>query len=158
MAAMEPQPTGPEPDVADEALVVTEEYRASPRYWVLAVAGLGATALLLVDMLRGVRWDTVLFAAVGVIGGLWALWMATTRVYVADDGLVVKRFTASYKIDYRQMLSADRQGRVLGVLSILFHPRRADGLIDTEQVGSMLIPALVDQDQLIDLLAQRIPH
>jgi hypothetical protein len=150
----ETEPGNPQ---AEGTLEITKEYRASPRYWVLAIAGLGAAALLLIDLFRGVRWDTALFALIGLVGGLWALWMATTRVYVTDDGLIIKRFTAAYRVDFQQMLGADVQGRFLSVLSIVFHPRLESGLIDTEQVGSMLVPALVDQEQLVELIEHRIP-
>lgn len=144
-------------EIGSDAIEIREEYRASPRYWFLAIGGLAASILLILDLFRGVRWDSLLFAVIGLVGGLWALWMATTRVYVADDGIVVKRFTAAYKIDYQQIRSVDVQGRFLSVLSIVFHPRREDGLIDTDQVGSMLVPALVDQGQLIERLEDKIP-
>lgn len=152
----EPNSLHEEASTEDQS-VVTDEYRASPRYWVLAVGGLGATLLLLIDLFRGARWDTILFAVIGLVGGLWALWMATTRVYVLEDGLLVRRFTALYKVDYQQLLSADVQGRFLGVLSLVYHPRLDNGLIDTDQVGSMLVPALVDQDQLVATIESRIP-
>ena len=140
----------------DPALEVSDEYRASLRYWVLAIGGLGATLLLVFDMFNGASWDEVFFALIGGIGGLWALWMATTRVYVSNQGLIVRRFTAVYQVDYRQILSASIEGRFLGVVSVIFHPRLESGIIDTEQVGSILIPSLVDQGLLIEQLEARI--
>ncbi len=154
---IEPEPRAPEADAAP--IEVSAVYRASPRYWILAVAALGATAVLLFDIVTtGLRWDSALFAAIGLLGGLWALWMATTRVLVTDDGLIIQRFTAMYKIDHQQLLRADVQGRFLGVLSLIYHPRLENGLIDTDQVGSMLVPALVDQQALIERLESRLPR
>lgn len=147
---------GSQDDVAAN-LEVSDEYRASLRYWILAVGGLGATLLLVFDMLNGVTWDEVLFALIGALGGLWALWMATTRVYVSSQGLIVRRFTTVYQVDYQQILSASVGGRFLSVVTIIFHPRLDNGLIDTEQVGSLLVPSLADQEQLIEQLEARIP-
>ncbi len=144
-------------DAQQPPLEVSDEYRVSLRYWVLAIAGLGATLLLIVDMFDRVTWDGVLFAVIGALGGLWALWMATTRVYVSNVGLIVRRFTAVYHVDYQQIVSASVEGRFLSVISVVFHPRLDNGVIDTDQVGSLLIPALVDQEQLIEQLEARIP-
>lgn len=152
-----PVPAGSQESASEPALEVSDEYRASLRYWILAVGGLGATLLLVFDMFNGVTWDEVFFALIGALGGLWALWMATTRVYVSSQGLIVRRFSAVYQVDYQQILSASIEGRFLSVVSIVFHPRLDNGLIDTEQVGSLLVPSLVDQGQLIEQLEARIP-
>ncbi len=147
-------PPGDEADTG--RLQVSDEYRAALRYWVLAIGALGATLLLIFDMFNGVSWDEVFFALIGAIGGVWALWMATTRVYVSNQGLIVRRFTAAYQIDYQQILSASIEGRFLGVVSVVFHPRLDNRLIDTDQVGSILIPSLVDQGQFIEQIEERI--
>ena len=152
-----PAPIQPLSDTPDgPTLDVSDEYRAALRYWVLAIGALGATLLLIFDMFNGVSWDEVIFALIGAIGGVWALWMATTRVYVSNQGLIVRRFTAAYQIDYQQILSASIEGRFLGVVSVVFHPRLDNGLIDTDQVGSILIPSLVDQGQFIEQIEERI--
>lgn len=152
-----PAPIQPLSDTPDgPTLDVSDEYRAALRYWVLAIGALGATLLLIFDMFNGVSWDEAIFALIGAIGGVWALWMATTRVYVSNQGLIVRRFTAAYQIDYQQILSASIEGRFLGVVSVVFHPRLDNGLIDTDQVGSILIPSLVDQGQFIEQIEERI--
>ena len=152
-----PAPIQPLSDTPDgPTLDVSDEYRAALRYWVLAIGALGATLLLIFDMFNGVSWDEAIFALIGAIGGVWALWMSTTRVYVSNQGLIVRRFTAAYQIDYQQILSASIEGRFLGVVSVVFHPRLDNGLIDTDQVGSILIPSLVDQGQFIEQIEERI--
>ena len=152
-----PAPIQPLSDTPDgPTLDVSDEYRAALRYWVLAIGALGATLLLIFDMFNGVSWDEVIFALIGAVGGVWALWMATTRVYVSNQGLIVRRFTAAYQIDYQQILSASIEGRFLGVVSVVFHPRLDNGLIDTDQAGSILIPSLVVQGQFIVHIEERI--
>lgn len=131
-------------------------HTARPAYWVLATLALLATAALLIDMRGGFRWDTVFFAAVGLVGGLWALWMATTRLVLLDEGLLVQRATATYLIDFRQLLRIEPSGRLLGVLALIYHPRRDDGIIDTDAVGSLLVPGVRRQSELLEQVAQRM--
>lgn len=150
----EPADAAPAPEGAE---VVRPEnvHTAMPIYWVMAALALLAAVALVIDMRSGLRWDTVLFAAVGLVGGLWALWMASTRLTMLDDGLLVQRATATYLIDYRQLLRVEPSGRLLGVLALIYHPRGDDGIIDTNAVGSLLAPAVRRQSELLEKLAQR---
>lgn len=143
----------PESDSAPEV----EQFQASARYWVLAIASLGASLLLIVDLFRGFHWDALLFAVAGGVAGLWALWMATTRVILTPDGLWVKRFSATYFVDNKQMLSADAQGRFFSSFTVAYHPRLDNGLLDTEHIGALAMPGLVDQGLLLERLEERIP-
>jgi hypothetical protein len=156
-AATEPgaaaEPPLPAEWSGEEAVV----YRAMRAYWVLAALGLVATASLLFDMTRGVRWDTAFFAVVGLVGGLWALWMASTRLIVLPDGLLVQRATAQYLVDWRQLLRVEPSGRLLSVLALIYHPRRDDGIIDTDAVGSLLVPGVRNQSALLETVEQRLP-
>lgn len=133
------------------------EYHASPRYWILAILAFGAAILLAADLARGLHWDSILFILMGLVGGLWALWMATTRVLITPEGVWVRRFSATYFVDFHQMLSASIQGRIISTLSIAYHPRLANGLVDTDRVGALLIPGLIDQEELLERIEGRIP-
>jgi hypothetical protein len=132
-------------------------YGALPVYWIMAGGALVATVFLIVDMFSGLRWDTLFFSAIGLVGGLWALWMASTRLIVLDEGLLVQRATAQYLVDYRQLLRVQPSGRLLAVMALIYHPRRDDGIIDTDAVGSLLVPGVRRQSELLQTLEQRIP-
>jgi len=152
-------PSKPISDTTDEQAPHQPEpviYTALPAYWVLAALALLATLMLVIDMFRGLRWDTVFFSIIGLVGGLWALWMASTRVVALDEGLFVQRATAQYLVDYRQLLRAEPSGRLLAVLALIYHPRREDGIIDTDAVGSLLIPGVRRQDELLQTIEQRL--
>ncbi|MGL4651833.1 MAG: hypothetical protein ACRC1H_20660 [Caldilineaceae bacterium] len=140
------------------AAIATEPvvYTAQPAYWVLAALGLLASVMLIIDMFGGLRWDTVLFAAIGLVAGLWALWMASTRVVLLDEGLLVQRATAQYLVDWRQLLRVEPSGRLLSVMALIYHPRRDDGIIDTEAVGSLLVPGVRRQSELLESVALRL--
>lgn len=147
----------PRPDASPDSHSEPVVYSASRGYWVLAALGLVAAVMLIVDMVGGLRWDTVLFAAVGLLGGLWALWMANTRLVVLDQGILVQRATAQYLVDWRQLLRAEPSGRFLSVMALIYHPRRDDGIIDTDNVGSLLVPGVRNQAALLATIEEKMP-
>jgi hypothetical protein len=123
---------------------------------VLAVVSFAACLFWLVSSLRGANWETIFFFVVGMVGGLWALWMATTVVTATNSGLTVKRLTSSQSVDYQQIRSSSDTGRLFRILAILYHPRNANGLVNTEEIRSLLMPGLAHQDDLVQLLEQRV--
>jgi hypothetical protein len=133
------------------------QFTASPRYAFLAAGALLATVMLGYDLFQELRWDTALFFLIGLIGGLWSLWMATTRLYTTPDGLVVRRFTTSFLVQYRQIASAEASGRLLRVLTIVVHPREESGLVDPSAIYAVQVPSVSNQDELLEILEARIP-
>jgi len=131
-------------------------FRPQPRYWLLAGLALGTTAMLLWEMRSGFAWESALFAGIGIAGGLWALWMATTRIEITPTALRLLRPVGGKEIGNRQLISVSTQGRFLGVLTVLYHPRNANGMIDTNRVASLLAPGMVNAQELLDLLEERI--
>lgn len=131
-------------------------FRASARYWVLAALALGAAAFWVFSLLRSVTWETLFFMLIGLVGGLWALWMATTTVTATATGLTVKRYTSTQLVDYQQIRSSSETGRFFQVLAILYHPRAANGLVDTAAVRPLIVPGLANQADLVALLEQRV--
>jgi hypothetical protein len=133
------------------------QFNASPRYAFLAAGSLLATAMLGFDLYQELRWDTALFFLIGLVGGTWSLWMATTRLYTTPDGLVVRRFTSSFLVQYRQISSAEASGRLLRVLTIVVHPREDSGLVDSSEIYAVQVPSVSNQDELLEILEARIP-
>jgi hypothetical protein len=75
---------------------------------------------------------------------------------LTPTALRLLRPVGSKQIDYRQLISVSTQGRFLGVLTVLYHPRNADGMIDTNRVASLLAPGIVNTQALLDQLEDRI--
>lgn len=134
----------------DESTPTT--FAAEPRYWLLAALALGACGWLLLEMRAGFGWETALFAVIGLAGGLWALWMATTRLEITDGALLLRRPIGGKRIDFAQLIRVETAGRFLPVLTVLYYPRRADGLVDTNRVASLLTPGVVNQSALIEAM------
>ena len=143
----------PTHDPASEPQMI---FRPQPRYWLLAGVALGASIMMLWEIRAGFAWETGLFALIGILGGLWALWMATTRIELTPTALRLLRPVGGKQIDNRQLISVSVQGRFLGVLTVLYHPRGANGMIDTNRVASLLAPGIVNAQDLLDRLEERI--
>lgn len=129
---------------------------AEGRYWLLGGAALIAGVLLLFELRKGFTWEVIVFAAIALLGGAWALWMATTSVEISDEGLRLKRLVGSQMVKWQQMISVTTQGRFLRVLTILYYPRRENGLVDTDAVRSLLMPSVKNQDELLAALEAKV--
>lgn len=112
--------------------------------------------MMLWEMRGGFAWETALFGAIGILGGLWALWMATTRIELTPTALRVLRPVGAKQIDNRQLIRISTEGRLFGVLTVLYHPRSDNGMIDTNRVASLLAPGIVNARELLDQLEDRI--
>ena len=133
-------------------------FRPSHRYIVLAVVGFVMAGLLAWDMRLGYTWDTVFFCALGVIGGLWSLWMASSRIEVSEGGISLQRAgSAAQHVEFRQVLSAGEVGHLTRMIVITYSLRQANGLLDPEAVGTLALPSVTNQAELSALIDEKIP-
>lgn len=129
---------------------------AQGHYWIMGGAAVIAGVMLLLELRTGFSWATICFAFIALLGGVWALWMATTSIQVTDAGIHLKRLVGSQSIAWQQMISVTAQGRFFTVLTVLYYPRRADGIVDTDAVASLLTPAVKNQGDLLALLETKV--
>jgi hypothetical protein len=133
-------------------------FRPSVRYTVLAVLGLAMAGLLAWDLRTGFAWDIVFFCALGVIGGLWSLWMASSRIEVSESGILLRRAgSTAQQVDFRQVLSAGEVGHLTRLIVITYSPRQANGLLDPESVATLALPSVTNQAELSALIGEKIP-
>jgi hypothetical protein len=133
-------------------------YQPHPRY-VLIAAIAGAAVLALVWLLwRRLELGSVLFLLFA--GGLlfFALRSLFSRVVVSDHALTLHRpLSAPANVQFRQLVEVSEEGRFQRVLLLLYHPLRADGLVDLDDLHSLALPALEEQPELLELLLGRVP-
>lgn len=144
----------PAHDPAPEEAQTT--WDAQGHYWLMGGAAIIAGVMLLLELRSGFAWATIFFSVIALLGGAWSLWMATTSIELSDEGIHLKRLVGSQSITWQQMISVTAQGRFFTVLTVLYHPRRADGLVDTDAVASLLTPAVKNQGELLDQLEKRV--
>lgn len=136
---------------------MTTNFRPSRRYIVLAVVAFVMAALLAWDMRLGLTWDTVFFCVLGVIGGMWALWMASSRVEVDENGISLRRVgSAAQHVEFRQIISAGEVGRLTRLIVITYSPRQTNGLLDPDAVGTLALPTVANQAELSALIDEKI--
>lgn len=58
-------------------------------------------------------------------------------------------------VDFRQITGASESGRLGSNLTLIYHPLRADGLVDGDDVRGLTLPGVVDQDALLDAIVRR---
>ena len=132
-------------------------YRASMRYRLMALVGLlvaiafGWTLAARHGRGQGLAYDALFFFLVMIGFTFWSLYQALGRVELADRELTLRMpLSAPRTIEYRQLFSATENGRVGGrSVSLVYHPLRADGLLDLDDARSMTLPEVEGQDELL---------
>jgi hypothetical protein len=87
-------------------------------------------------------------AATGYFGRL-----ALCRVELsATQVQLIAPATAPRRIELRQIAQVYAEGRLLPAALVLYHPRRADGLFDHDDLHTLSLPAVVGLDALLAAL------
>jgi hypothetical protein len=110
------------------------------------------------NLTRRFSLDTLLFFVLSLALVTWSVIAMLSRVEVNADSLVL--FTplrASRQVGFRQLISVSENGRFNRVLTLLYYPRSADGLLDLDNPHSLILPALAEQQELFELLEARLP-
>ena len=64
---------------------------------------------------------------------------------------------ATRTVALRQLMSVSTSGRAGKALILLYHPDRGDGMLDLDDVRSLVLPALDEQDALQSYLEAQVP-
>lgn len=128
-------------------------FAPSPRYWLLAPAGIGVALLFAWDMRRGLNAELLIVALLGLAAGLWALRQATTAVTITGETIAVRRLGGTVQVEFGQILDVGEAGRLFRIVSLLYYPRSADGRMDTDAVRTLALPALREQAAFLRFFA-----
>ena len=94
--------------------------------------------------------------SVGMIA--WAVYAMLSHVEINGDEIaLVTPLRASRRVDFRQLISVSENGRFNPVLTLLYYPRRSDGLLELDDARSLILPAVAAQQELLDLLEASLP-
>jgi hypothetical protein len=104
--------------------------------------------------MSGEEW---FFFGVSAAVTLWLGRALFSRVQLDEQGITVAMpWRKAQQIAWRQVVSVNEAGRFFRGLSLLYYPQQANGLVDLEQVYSLVLPAVVDQEQLLEAIEARI--
>lgn len=98
------------------------------------------------------------FFGLSVAVALWFLRQAMARVILTSTAVeLTMPLARRQRAEFGQLMSVSESGRGGNALIVLYHPRRADGMLDLDDVRSMVIPAVHAQEELRTELEARMP-
>ncbi len=145
-------------------------FRAHPRYRLLLAASALLALLLAWSLGRGFApgqsaldqadWGNLFFLLISLAAAVWYARAAVSRVELTPSGVTLHvRFgplARSQHVDFRQIIGVSESGRLGANLALLYHPLNERGLVDSEAVRSLALPGVVDQERLLEAIAQRV--
>jgi len=103
--------------------------------------------------------DLLFFFVISLGLVAWSFYGMVSRVEMTADRLVLMTpWRANRSVEFRQLISVSENGRFNPVLTLLYHPRQADGLLELDDVHSLILPAVNEQAALLEILEARLPR
>ena len=145
-------------------------FPAHPRYRLLFVASALLALLLAWNFGRGFTpsqsaldstdWGNLFFLLIALAATAWYARVAVSSVELTPDGVTLRtRFGPLDRVRhvaFRQITGVSESGRLGANLALLYHPLRADGLVDTETIRGLALPGVVEQETLLEAIARRV--
>ncbi len=138
---------------------MTQQFRPHPIYYLLTLAMLFLAGLLLWGLRNGVTAGDLLFLMIALVAALYFGTALTVRITLTTTGLCVQQrlpLGEKSQIDFRQLIRAERGGRLLPTLTLLYHPLQANGLVDVDEIAQLVLPLLSNQEELQQQLTASI--
>ncbi|CAN5729015.1 hypothetical protein BH10CHL1_BH10CHL1_13070 [soil metagenome] len=136
----------------------TKRYPSDLRYKFIALFCLFFVAGFAWNLTRTFTLETLFFFVLSLAVVIWSVLAMLSYVEVGADNLVLfAPLQSDRSVRFRQLISVSENGRFNPVLTLIYHPQRADGLLDLDHVQSLILPALNEQEELLELLEARLP-
>ena len=133
-------------------------YTAHPRYRIFALVSLLLAGLFAWDLFDGFEPAIGLFAVVCFGLFLWYARAMLTRVVLVADRVILRiPLSRPCAVEFRQLMTVSEEGRMAREILIMYHPTREQGLVDLDDVRSIGIPSMVDQNSLLAALTEQVP-
>ena len=137
-------------------MTISEEqtvFPAHPAYRWLALLGGVVALLLLWELRQGWVWGPALGGLVALAAAGYAGRLALCRVELSPTQVrLIAPGAAPQVVERRQIAEIYAEGRLLPAALVLYHPRRADGLFDHEELKALILPAVVGLEELVAAL------
>lgn len=137
---------------------MSQTFTPHPLYRWLTMGCFVLTGLLGWSLIATITLEEFFFFILSATISLWFSNALFSQVRLDERTLALQTpLSGIQRVEFRQMVSATESGRFLHSLSLLYHPRQADGLLDLDHVQHLLLPAVVDQEKLLTAIEARIP-
>lgn len=150
-------------DAPTAAPTVPTVYATHLRYRVgallcLVLVGLFGWELSRTALRGAVEVGTLLFLGLAVVLLLGNVWPAFSRVEVEADHVTLHRpLLAARRVAYRQLADVYEEGRGGKAILLTYHPRRADGMYELDDLATLALPAVAEHAGLYARLAAQVP-
>jgi hypothetical protein len=127
-------------------------------YW--GVAGVGGLMLALFgwQLWQTPTVATALFLCITLGIVVWGVDAALSRVTLSAGALWLSSPLCGQRcVEPRQLTSVVEAGRLLPVLALVYHPQLEQGLLDLDALGTLILPAVQRQADLLATLQARMP-
>jgi hypothetical protein len=136
----------------------SKRYSSDLRYKFIALLCLFFVLGFAWNLTRTFSLETLFFFVLSLAVVGWSVLAMRSYVEVSADNLVLfAPLQTSRAVRFRQLISVSENGRFNPVITIIYHPARADGLLDLDNTHSLILPALSEQQELLELLEARLP-
>jgi len=133
--------------------------RIHPIYRWLALGCLVLTGLLGWSLRQGLRGDDLFFFLTIAAITVWFGHTLCSQIRLNERSIVLQTpLRGVQEVEFRQLVSVMETGRFMKSLSLLYYARQPDGLLDLDRVHHLLLPAVVDQENLLTTIQARIPQ
>lgn len=136
----------------------TITYRPTGQYGLLTAFGAAAALFCAWALWQQFDWITLIF----MIGCMYAAatfadqWAA--HVEIDRQGFWLRTPLRRRRVEFRQIDSATEAGRLVRSIVVTYHPLASNGLLDLDTLHSVTLPAVGNQETLLDALRARRPR
>lgn len=136
---------------------MTQTFLPHPLYRWLTLGCLLLTGLFAWSLIDSITLEEFFFFLLSATISIWFGNALFSRIQLQERTITLHSpLRGVQAVDFRQVVSATEAGRLLHSLTLLYHPRQPDGLLDLEQIKHLGLPAVVDQDQLLATIEAHI--
>lgn len=137
---------------------MSQTFAAHPIYRWLTLGCSLLTGLLGWDLFDAITLEEFFFFLLSVTITLWFGNALFSQVRLDERTIALQTpLRGVQQLDLRQVVNATEAGRLQRSLALLYHPRQPDGLLDLDQIQSLRLPMVVDQESLLAAIEARIP-
>lgn len=138
-------------------MVEPKQYPIHPRYKLLALLCLLLAALFGWNLRARFTWEETFFFVILLVIAAWSLALSFSHVALTAEQITLSTpWRGSQQVEFRQLISVSENGRFNPVLTLIYHPRLANNLLDLDDARSLILPAVDEQDELLASLEARV--
>jgi hypothetical protein len=134
-------------------------FRPSVRYALYFSVATVVTLMFVFSLAARFDWGGLFFLGVGLVGMLWSGDQLLSRIELDATELRLRRpWRQPRQVAFRQMDALQIAGRLFAALVFTYHPLQDDGLLDLQDLHTLTLPAVEEQELLLSLLKARAAH